>query len=84
MDGKTYPDSGVELYDLLEGKMTDNERVILDMTGVTSLPSMFLNVSIGRFVKQHGYQALKDKVSFANISQSQANRMVEYINKVNC
>ncbi len=78
MDGKTYPESGVELYGLLEEKLNDSERIVLDMTGVTSLPSMFLNVSIGRFIKEHGYQLLKEKVSFSNISRVQAERIKEY------
>jgi hypothetical protein len=83
MDGKTYPESGAELYGLLENKMNNNERIILDMTGVTSLPSMFMNVSIGQFAREYGYQTLKDKVSFANISQSQVTRIIEYLDKIN-
>ena len=80
--GKTYPESGVELYGLLEEKMNDSERIVLDMTGVTSLPSMFLNVSIGRFIKEHGYQTLKEKVSFSNISRVQAEYIADYARKV--
>jgi hypothetical protein len=82
MAGKTYPESGAELYGLLEEKRGDKEPIVLDMTGVTSLPSMFLNVSIGRYIKEHGYQALKNKVSFANISRVQAERIADYAQKV--
>lgn len=82
LEGKTYPESGVELYGLLEEKLNDDERIVLDMAGVTSLPSMFLNVSIGRFIKEHGYQALKEKVSFANISRVQAQYIADYAKKM--
>jgi hypothetical protein len=80
--GKTFPKSGEELYALLEEKMKDNERIVLDMTGVTSLPSMFLSVSIGRFIKEHGYQALKEKISFSNISRVQAEYIADYARKM--
>jgi hypothetical protein len=82
MAGKTYPESGGELYCLLERMRDDKEPVVLDMRGVTSLPSMFLNVSIGRFIKEYGYKALKEKVSFSNISRVQAERIADYAQKV--
>ena len=39
LEGKTYPQAGAELYDILVQKM-DEPKIVLDMTGVSILPSM--------------------------------------------
>lgn len=51
------------------------------MVDVNALPSMFLNTSIGRFIEEHGFDKLKEKVSFSNIGASQAQRIKEYIQR---
>ena len=51
LDGKIFPQAGAELYDILIQNI-DQPRIVLDMTGVTILPSMFLNMSIGNFIPQ--------------------------------
>ena len=80
LEGKTYPQAGSELYDILVQKM-DEPKIILDMTGVTILPSMFLNVSIGKFIDNYGLDTLKSKISFNKISASQAQRIRDYVQK---
>ncbi len=51
------------------------------MTGVAILPSMFLNMSIGKFIDNYGVDVLKAKISFHKISVSQANRIKDYVQK---
>ena len=80
MEGKTYPQAGSELYDILVQKM-DEPKIVLDMTGVTILPSMFLNVSIGKFIDNYGLDTLRSKISFHKISVSQAQRIKDYVQK---
>lgn len=80
MEGKTFPQAGSELYDILVQKM-DEPRIVLDMTGVTILPSMFLNVSIGKFIDNYGLDTLRSKISFHKISVSQAQRIRDYVQK---
>lgn len=80
MEGKTFPQAGSELYDILVQKM-DEPKIVLDMTGVTILPSMFLNVSIGKFIDNYGLDTLRSKISFHKISVSQAQRIKDYIQK---
>ncbi len=82
MAGKTYPEAGEVLYDMLQKKKDQDEVIILDLEGVASLPSMFLNVSIGKFIKDYGVDLLRQKVSFAKISATQAERIKDYINRV--
>ncbi len=80
LEGKTFPQAGAELYDLLVQKI-DEPKIVLDMTGVAILPSMFLNMSIGKFIDNYGVDVLKAKISFHKISVSQANRIKDYVQK---
>jgi hypothetical protein len=80
MEGRSFPDSGDALFQMIEEKLPTEEKIILDMVDVVSLPSMFLNVSIGKFIENHGIELLKKKIAFANISTSQIERLKVYIN----
>lgn len=81
MEGKNYPDAGVLLFHEIEKHINDSEKVVIDMTGIDALPSMFLNTSIGRIIDQYGKQTLKDHVAFAMITKSQAMRLQEYLER---
>lgn len=81
MQDRPYPEAGALLYDLIVSKI-DDDKIVLDLTGVVSLPSMFLNTSIGKFIDDYGVGLLRQKVSFANITTTQATRIKEYIARV--
>ena len=51
------------------------------MAGVTSMSSVFMNVSIGRIIDEYGMDALKKAISFSNITQQQAKRLTEYLER---
>ena len=40
MNGKDFPDAGNSLYDLIVEHMHDNERITIDLDGISSLPSI--------------------------------------------
>ena len=80
MEGKTFPQAGAELYDILVRNI-DEPKIVLDMTGVAILPSMFLNMSIGKFIDNYGVNILRSKISFHKISVSQAQRIKDYVRK---
>ena len=80
LEGKTYPQAGAELYDILVQNM-DEPKIVLDMTGVSILPSMFLNMSIGKFIDNYGVDVLRSKISFHKISVSQDQRIKDYVQK---
>lgn len=82
MANKTYPEAGMVLYNILADKIRTEDKIILDMEGVVSLPSMFLNTSIGKFIETFGMDLLREKISFAKISATQANRIKEYISRL--
>lgn len=73
--------AGADLYAWINKQANTGGKLVIDMTGVTSLSSVFLNVSIGRIIDELGVNVLKKTVSFTNITQQQANRLSEYLNK---
>ena len=74
-------DAGVDFYRQLSAALSRDENVVVDMTDVSSLPSVFLNVSIGRLIDDFGLEAVKNRVSFVMITKQQATRLKEYIAK---
>lgn len=74
-------DAGDIFYSQLVGAISKDEKVVVDMTGVSYLPSVFLNVSIGRILDQYGTESLKKHISFARITKQQADRLTDYIAK---
>ena len=76
---KQYPDAGMDLFNKLCNYVDKDENVIIDLSNVVSLPSVFLNTSIGKFIDVYGVDLLREKISFANISKSQAERIKDYI-----
>lgn len=61
--------------------METSDRVIVDMSDVTALPSVFLNVSIGRLIDGWGLDKLKNNLVFTMITKQQAMRHRDYIVK---
>lgn len=78
---RPLPEAGSKLLDIMISKLDAGESIVLDMDGVPSLPSIFLNMSIGRFIEENGVALLKRKVTFSKISKGQADRLQEYIHK---
>ena len=81
MEGKDFPMAGSSLYDIIRENMNSSDKITIDMEGVSSLPSMFLNVSIGKFIDEFGFETLKKKISFTKITKLQAERLTDYISR---
>jgi len=73
--------SGDYFYQKLLEPIAKDEHVIVDMSEVSSLPSVFLNVSIGRIIDNYGLDRLKRNMSFTSITRQQAKRLSDYIAK---
>ncbi len=80
MDCRTYPAAGSLLYDILVQEIDDG--VMLNAKNVASIPSMFLNMSIGKFIEDYGYDRMKGKVSFSNMTKVQGDMIKKYISSV--
>lgn len=82
LNGRAFPDAGAYLYDTMMSNIDTHDKFIWDLTGVSELPSMFLNMCLGKLVKEKGAAFVKNKISFANITKAQAHRIVDYVNKI--
>lgn len=82
LNGRAFPDAGAYLYDVMISNINTQDKFIWDLSGVSELPSMFLNMCLGKLVKERGTAFVKSRISFANITKSQANRIVDYVNKI--
>jgi len=80
MKGRDFPTAGSVLYSIIIGKIDTDERIDLDLEGVSLIPSMFLNVSIGRIIKERGVDFMKHKIT-SNIKASDAKRIKEYVGR---
>ena len=81
MQNRSYPDAGTQLYQIMSEKIDDVEKIDLNLANVSLVPSMFLNVSFGRFIRERGADFIKQKITFSNITANQANRIKEYVER---
>ena len=77
------PDAGVELYKIIVCTISSDDKIVANMEGVTSLPSIFLNVSLGKIIDDYDIETLKKHISFSNITRSQAERLKDYLIRYN-
>ncbi len=75
------PEAGNKFYSLIVNGLDNSDKVIVDMSEITALPSVFLNVSIGRLIDENRVDQLKTKLVFTMITKQQATRLREYIVK---
>jgi hypothetical protein len=81
MINRTYPEAGAALYAAFCLYKDSVDKIIVDLDGVETLPSMFLNTSIGAYIDNFGKESLKEKISFAKITRSQAERLRDYLDR---
>ena len=82
LDGRSFPEAGDYVYNLMLPFADTDEEFVLDLQGVSDLPSLFFNMCLKRFVEGRGTEFVKSRVRFKNISRSQAARVVDYVEKV--
>ena len=77
------PDAGTVFYNEIVNAIASGDKVMVDMEGVSSLPSIFLNVSIGKVIDDYDIDTLKRHVSFSKITRKQAERLKDYLLRYN-
>ena len=77
------PDAGNIFYSRIIQGLDKSEKVVIDMTDVTAMPSIFLNVSIGRIIDEMGMDKVKNSIAFTMITKQQALRLRDYMIKYN-
>ena len=71
--------AGNVLYDDIKNAIARKEHISIDMNGVSSLPSILLNVSLGRIINEKGKETLKNYVVFRKITKQQVLRLKDYM-----
>ena len=82
LDGRSFPEAGGYVYNLMLPFADTDEEFVLDLQGVSDLPSLFFNMCLKRFVDVCGAEFVKRRVRFKNISKCQAAWLVDYLEKV--
>ena len=82
LDGRSIPEAGDYVYNLMLPFADTDEELVLDLQGVSDLPSLFFYMCLKRFVDDRGAEFVKSRVRFKNISRSQAAWVVDYLEKV--
>jgi len=79
LEKKAYPDAGEFIFRDIKDSIIAHDKVIIDMSDVLSVPTMFLNTSLGAIIDEFGTQRLKESIGFRNITKSEAERIQKYI-----
>ena len=80
LSNNDYPTAGDLLYkQIMRG--LDCTSIVLDMNGVSLLPSMFLNPSLGRIIKENGVGFVKNRIMFINIKSGDSKMIIEYVKR---
>lgn len=80
---KDFAEAGNSLYLSIKKAISNHNMLSVDMEGVTSLPSIFLNASLGRIIDEEGKDKLKQTVGFVKITKLQAMRLRDYMQRYN-
>lgn len=73
--------AGNSFYNSIKQAISNNDKLSVNMDGVTSLPSVFLNISLGRIIDEEGKDTLKQYVGFVRITKQQAIRLSDYLQR---
>ncbi|MCK9163937.1 MAG: STAS-like domain-containing protein [Bacteroidales bacterium] len=78
LQNRSYPDAGAELLNYIESGVDSTEKFIIDMSEVSAIPTMFMNMSFAVIIDKYGIVRAKTMLSFANISKLQIERIKKY------
>jgi len=76
---KSYPEAGNFIFNDIKDSIINQDKIILDMRDVLSVPTMFLNTSFGAIIEEFGTEKLKECIGFKNITKSQVERIQKYL-----
>lgn len=75
------PDAGRLLYAHIQPVLSRGEVVDIDMTGITAVPSFFLNVTLGQAMQDFGVDFTREHFRFHHISASNMAHFRDYFSK---
>lgn len=77
---KSYADGGLVLFDIADKAIPDGDTVVIDMEGVLSIPTLFMNTSFGDLIVKHGIERTKKIFLFNNVNRIQFEKIQKYFN----
>lgn len=79
LDKSDYPNAGSRIFTIMDEFANSSEVIVLDMEGVVSIPTMFMNTSLAAYIDKYGVKELRERLRFRNISKAQAERVIKYL-----
>ena len=73
-----YAKSGSIVYEISKDIISNGGIVIIDMKGIESVPTNFMNTSFGALITNCGFDKTKQSFKFRNILKSQLSRFAKY------
>ncbi len=77
---RSYTDGGYVLFDIADKAILNGDMVVIDMEGVSSIPTLFMNTSFGDLIMKYGIDKTKKIFSFNNINRFQLEKIQKYFN----
>lgn len=81
MDSASYPDAGYMLYQKAKPMIEAGGVVRMDLTDVTSLPTLFMNMSFGKLINDFGKEKVMASLKFYSITKVQLERIKKYFDR---
>lgn len=78
LENHNYVESGAMVFDLAKDVVSKGEIITIDMTNVESVPTNFLNTSLGALMDIYGVEKVKKSFMFKNILKTQVERIIKY------
>ncbi|MBB4036552.1 hypothetical protein GGR21_002458 [Dysgonomonas hofstadii] len=80
LENHNYVQSGNIVFEMAKDAVSRDEIIIIDMTDVESVPTNFLNTSLGALMDMYGVEKTKKSFKFRNILKTQVERIIKYFN----
>lgn len=72
-----YAESGSIVFGIADLAISENDTVAIDLSGVDSVPTIFMNTSFGALMDKYGADVTKS-FRFRNVKQTQIERFKKY------
>lgn len=73
-----YPEAGVLLFKIAKEAIDNGETLILNMSEIESVPTVFMNTSFGELIALYGIEKTKKVFLFKSITKAQLQRIRKY------
>lgn len=73
-----YATSGTIVHDIAYEAILNDDLIVIDMEGIESVPTTFMNTSFGTLMNNFGVDKIKKSFRFRNILKTQVERISKY------